>query len=240
MRIPETWPVREQRWDEFRAFYVGVTKSGTTMRSYSNGPLVLFETGELICLKSMPDPGERGTYEWLNVSLVISGDLGPTWTPDGAPVPAAWLMDNGSQWFLVDHDTDIAVRIDGSTTAHKSQYRPIPLRFQARAHGYIGGPGCKPVGCGRPVIIRPPLKSVTDARKAHLQGIRDALQAHLTLTEDPLLAKQKPWGEQPVSFLEGLKWKGPTDIPRDMILRVLHYGFDRPIVEAPYLLTRKP
>lgn len=243
MITPHPWPSHHQKWDRFRAFHVGVGYCDFYPPSeYGNGPLVMFDTGELICLKGQPDPGERNVYGHVNIELAISDDMVGWRTPTGLKVSKAWLKDSGSQWFLIDRCSGRAVRIDGTTNRRNSPsaYRPgIPDRFQSIAHGYIGGPGCLPVGCNQ-VVVRPPIKiGATSAQLEHITGLTSALRAMLTLRDDPILEESSAWDEPPVPFDMVMGWESVADIPREMMGRLLRRGVDRPILKFDYL-TKAP
>lgn len=243
MKTPAIWPTEHQGWDAFRAFHVGVSHHGThRAQQYGSGPLILFDTGELICLKGQPDPTERGVYGHINVELAISDDMTGYITPTGMKVPKAWLKDEGSQWFLIDHCSGRAVRIDGSTngTGLAKFNRPgIPQRFQARAYGYIGGAGCPPIGCNQ-VVVRPPIKfSALPEQIEHIKGLTDALKMMLTLRDDPALLEQRPYATPPVPFATVMAWGSVTDIPEADWVRFLRCGVDRPILKFDYLVSAK-
>lgn len=243
MKTPAIWPTGDQAWDAFRAFHVGISHHGTRRaHEYGSGPLVLFDTGELICLKGQPDPTERGFYGHLNIELAISDDMTGYRTPTGMKVAKAWLKDAGSQWFLIDHCSGRAVRIDGSTNGTKlpHMHRPgIPQRFQARAYGYIGGAGCPPIGSNQ-VVVRPPIKiGASPGQIEHIKGLTDAFKMMLTLRDDPVLSKDRPYDLNPVPFGMVMGWGAPDDIPTDRWMEFLHAGVDRPILKFDYLVSAK-
>ncbi len=96
MHTLEKWPADQQRWDDFRAFHVGIGRYGPGRHGHS-GIMVLFDTGELILTKAMPDPDQRGSYSADGGELTRSDESRFWFTPDGLEFKKAWCQASGSQ-----------------------------------------------------------------------------------------------------------------------------------------------
>ncbi len=205
MRLP-TWDHTKVKWDQFRAFHIGVRKDGLTDSDvhgyvYRAPQFVMFETGELICVKWSMHPEHRGKWENLNVSVVSSRDVdcpSPMWTPDGVPIYKAWLHPRGTSapHLLIDHDTGRVVSLGGYGRGENDpDLRParfkspsdIPGAFNATA--YFAGPGMAPTS-GAPVkVYRPQLHSPELAEQ--LRTFTDVTRAAMSLMGHPGTKKKQ-------------------------------------------------
>lgn len=148
---------KAQAWDRYRAFHM--THGG----SYHSHIFVQFDTGELICTNSWPDPDYRRVYNELGVQLVltIDKDCPQLKTASGEKILKAWLP---SQQLLIDQASGRAVRLAYSIGHESGRLKEIPKRLQDEAFAYFGGEGMMPVGA--PITInRPEVYTLEQKRK---------------------------------------------------------------------------
>lgn len=256
MRLLEQFPHGIAKWDEFRAFHVTVGRYGIRSGNhFSAGPVILFDTGELIVTHPEPDPGERGLYGELNIELAKSDEFlkgtdrvdgQPLYAPNGEQLRQAWFVEN--VWLLIDHDSHRAVRLNGKGSDgrneamddHRRAAPGIPRRFQQRARGYIGGPGQLPVGRGT-IKIQPPAKEswTTVEQREHILALHTVCRAEAQMLDyEPIMKHGKPDGPVPFERLMAVKsWRDLNEIEQR---RIYHYGESRPVLELDYLLTEPP
>lgn len=243
-------PKEQRQWDRYDEFH------------RATGPIVYFETGELVLVEGAPSVDWRHTYSDYNVELMATGDHGvcPTlYTQDGKEIPNAWLYDSGQQYLLIDHDMRIAVRTDGvkrcwrdSTGALISHYgdqrRPqllpgIPERFQAIAYAYIGGPQCAPVGCAQIVARAPVAKAgYSQEEREHMSMIVNTARAAMKLTGHEAADGERrersfSSGVDPEMLLRCKTWQ---DVEPNYLRELFLYGIGRRKMCFDYLLTRQP
>lgn len=246
-------PRHRRRWDAHREFHC------------ISGPITVFETGELIVTDASPHVNHRRHYEDYNVELVSTGDrsaaggmcVGTLYAPDGTEVPNAWLYDSGQEHLLIDHDTHMAVRIDGYRRCYRDNEGKlvsrgsdldlmpgVPERFQPIAFAYIGGPQCPPVGCAQIVAWAPFNKAgYTLEQREHIQMIINTGRAALKLTGHHAANYEAPY---PKGFLAGvnpdtlLQCKTWQDLDPNLWRELYCYGASRRQLTFDYLLTEKP
>lgn len=215
------FPHDKASWDRFRAFYTCCDKfEGNFYRqpSYNNPPLYLFDTGELICTHSQPDPNWRGVYNSVGVTLTTTKDT-KLRLPDGVTdVLTAWLDDGGMQYLLIDHDSGHAVRLD-TGFRYINSHTPLPLtpgipeRFQFNCYAYIGGPGMKPISHGQIKVSVPVSKAgYTKEQLEHIHMILATGRATMKLT-DHFATKCSGYGLKPLDADMLLKCKTWDDAP---------------------------
>lgn len=238
MKKPE-FPRERWSYDTYKAFHINQV------------PIIFFDTGELICTTMAPCVGDRHHYFDFNVELCTTKDCGTLWTPEGIEVKAAWLDDNGQQYLMVDHDEHVAVRLDGGQRRYRNpngqmygsggevQRMPgVPDRFQCNAYGYIGGPGCKPVGNGKIAVRFPHKVSLTVDEREHVTMLVNTFRAAMKLTDDPCVKPQ--WRCNPIDLDVALKCQTWQDVPEALKADLFHGGVARRKSEYDYLLTEQP
>lgn len=199
--------------------------------SYYRSPLVLFDTGELICTEYTPNPEARGTYSEVGVTLTTSENIYLR-IPDGDAVPRAWLDDNGMQYLLHDHSTNHVVRLDGR---QPSLTHGIPLRFQYNCAAYIGGAGLAPIA-HKKIKLSIPLNKAgyTTDQLEHIQMIVNTGKAAMRLTDHVAVHRSGPIGADPDIILRCQTWE---DMPEAQLPMLLHSGVRRVTRYYDYLLA---
>lgn len=157
-------------WDDFRAFH------------HRWGSFVQFQTGEVVFVDNEPGPDKRHSYSAMNVTVTASGDdnFPAVYHPEtGKPIPKTHLNRGGQQWFVIDHDHKIMVRLARlGTGRNNSRIReltqPIPEHLRYAAAAYWPGPDSPPIG--GETIIEPPLPLTKEQRQA-VEDLKDAVTA---------------------------------------------------------------
>lgn len=236
---PEWVPVM-QRWDAYRAFHIGVSSHGLHPVMHGNSVFVLFDTGELILTKRMPEPNERHHYTDIGVTLTLSKELDiDLLTPTGLKVKKAWFDDSGSQWILVDHSSGRAVRTDVvlHTRDRKIKRPNVPQRFNSYA-AYIGGPGCHPVGSGQ-FVVRPTIRDMPEAERAKIAEMERAFRAHMTLVEHEVTTETTRYGPS-LPYERALAVASWEDLTYSEWALLWQNGVDRPKLKFDHLLLEPP
>jgi hypothetical protein len=246
-------PLEARDWDFYQAFHTfcGFAADGFRRKGswgVNPTPLVLFDTGELICTDAAPDPSKRGEYRSVGISLTTTKDE-RLWLPDGSPVTRAWLDDAGMQYLLVDRETKRAVRLDGTwrRAPGKNYYGKeeagspvttgIPLRFQYNCRAYIPGPGLPPVSHEKLKVSIPIQKAgYTSDELEHIHMIVATGQAAMTLTDHEAVHRNASVGANPDVLLRCTTWQ---DCPEALLPALAQYGAGRVVREYDYLLTEQ-
>jgi hypothetical protein len=203
-----------------------------------NSPLVLFDTGELICTEYTPNPEARGEYSEVGVTITTSENTYLR-IPDGDAVPRAWLDDNGMQYLLHDHSTNHVVRLDGPRRHRNSKgmhfTHGIPLRFQYNCTAYIGGAGLAPIAHEKIKLSIPLNKAgYTTDQLEHIQMIVNTGQAAMRLTDHVAVHRRGSIGADPDIILRCQTWE---DMPEAQLPMLLHRGARRVTRYYDYLLA---
>lgn len=202
MKIPvELLADSDKGWDRWQAFHWGVDPHGrikSTRDSHSGFPFIIFDTGEVVCTTSAPDPDWRREYPLLGVRLVSTADkhLPQLTTAEGRSVPKAWLNECGMQYLLIDYETRRVVALQNETAAIMAAR--IPRRFcytlshhyrtdkpptlNPRISVWFPGEGYPPVG--HRVMVDVPITNkewLTDAQREHIATITDTCRMALHL-----------------------------------------------------------
>ena len=243
-------PLDARSWDQYQAFHTfcGFGAQDFKTRSHWGGPpspLVLFDTGEVICIQSSPNPNQRGVYSSIGVRLTHTKETS-LWTPDGSPITRAWLDDGGMQYLLVDLDTKHAVRLDGKRRSsprvdHTGSplTQGIPVRFQYNCHAYIPGPGLPPIAHEK-VRVSIPLERAgyTKGETEHIHMIVATGQAAMKLTDHAAVhCNDGKTGVNPDTLLKCQTWQ---DVPEALLPALAKHGAGRVVREYDYLLTEQP
>lgn len=237
-----TFPHDKASWDRFKAFHVFVDPNGLRGKSYEGqwlGPLVMFDTHELICTEAHPGPWKRRDYEVIGVSLTTTNEQ-PLYFPDtGERVTKSWLYDYGMQYLLVDHHTKQAVRL-GYRSRRDSDYSAgIPTRFQDNCAGYVAGPGASPRSHNKIAVSKPVRKAgYTKDEIDHIQMIVDTGRAAMTLTDHPA-TRAYLWGSHGVDPDRLLKLERWDELHEDDLARLMRKGVGRRRFEYDYLLCER-
>ena len=222
-------------WDRYRAFYTVINGLGLKQPSpYSQAPVILFDTGEVIVTNGQPQIPSRRMYLG-RLELTTTTELNQNlYLPDGTKIPKAWLDDNGMQYLLLDHEQRLAVRLDGVWLAYKGSdcekqseiLRPgFPRRFQTGAFAYIPGPYMPPIGAGK-IRVNPTIAHVsTKEEREKVRTFVDCFMAQMKLTDDDCIRLAGP---TPVPFDDVLDWETPNDVPLNLKSRLFHSGVGRP------------
>lgn len=238
--IRPEWSFEMQRWDAYKAFHLGVSPHGVHPLTHGNSVFVLFDSGELILTKRMPEPNERCHYADIGVTLTLSKELDiDLWTPTGLKVKKAWLEDNGSQWIMVDHSSGRAVRTDVvlNTRDRKITRPTIPKRFQGYA-AYIGGPDCYPVGSGQ-FVVRPTIRDMPVEQQEKIKELVTTFRAHMTLVEHEVTIDTMRHANS-LSYERALTVSSWEDLTYSEWLSLWQNGVDRPRLTFSHLLTEQP
>lgn len=152
MILPE---FKAQAWDKYKAFHMCIGGG------WQGNLFVQFDTGELICVNSRPNPDYRRVYNELGVQLVLTTDKNcPQFkTARGEKILRAWLS---PQQLLIDQSSGRAVKLSGRS--YDTSLKEIPKRLQREVSAYFGGEGMMPVGT--PITInRPEVYTLEQKRK---------------------------------------------------------------------------
>lgn len=244
-------------WDAWQEPYVAAS------------PLVYFKTGEIVCTSMQPQLEDRhGQYTVgtdnalhnLGVAIDSTQSCGSLWAPDGTELKQAWLDDAGQQHLLIDNDLHVAVRLDCSQrrywnpekTEIVSQFRGsqqvefmpgVPHRFQA-CYGYIGGPGCWPVGAGKIRAWVPHVAAgLTIEQKRHIRMIEETARAAMKLMDHEATRKNPGTTTYlgagcPLEVV--LAAQSFNDIPAHHHEALYHHGTRRKLIELDWARTRSP
>jgi hypothetical protein len=241
-------PDHARSWDTYKAFHAACSYSELRpTSSYGNTPLILFDTGELIC--TYVNHNARGSYHSVGVTLGLATDR-QIYLPDGTLCAKAWLDDGGQQQVLVDEETGHVVSVDARRSApHNYQGKEtpgspitpgIPLRFQYNSTAYIPGPGLPPIG-HEPITVKRPLAKAgyTKDEIEHIQMIVHTGQAAMKLTDHSALNQRHVGtrGADPDVLLACKTWQ---DVPQSMLPELGINGCARRSQKWGYLLTREP
>jgi hypothetical protein len=173
----------DAKWDRYKAFYLS---GGPGSRYGGDGPIIQFDTGEVIIQPHHWGPDERGRISDYNIGVIKFGDGRnmPTFTtPEGEPLPLAHLdhRDNHRS-VVVDYDTGHVVSLADLTKDTR-----VPVRLRQAAMCYFSGAEQEPVG--GPIIQSKPRKLPKDQRE-HLDGLIQACRAWAKLEG----VENKGWG----------------------------------------------
>jgi hypothetical protein len=248
------FPVEHQGWDYYKAFHAFCMFDGFRAQRDQYGgppsPIVLFDTGELICTQASPSPNQRGSYHSIGVSLTTSKNE-MLYLPDGRPVVHAWLDDGGMQYLLHDWESKRVVRLDGkhrrapgapnfygNKAEAGSPLTPgIPMRFQYMCRAYIPGPGLPPIAHEKIKLTIPTAKAgFTKDELEHIQMIVHTGQAAMKLTDHEAVHTKAKSAADPDVLLKCQTWQ---DVPPSMLPALLN-GAPTRILMCDYLLTEKP
>ncbi len=185
-----------RRWDTYREFHMGVGQNSIRQSDRHNlSSFVQFETGEVVCNLTSPNPGFRGEYPLLNLAVYSTSDekCPKLFLRNGTPVAKAWLEPRGQQILLLDRCTTRAVALrppsEKDATDHLPERFVTKINYTGRAparlpkfSAYFAGEGRDPQG---PVIaVVPPLNiSLTPDEFAHIKEITQACKAWYAMTE---------------------------------------------------------
>lgn len=234
-------------WDLYQAFHTFCMTNGFKGRNSVYGgplsPLVLFDTGELICTSTTPGPHERGGYHPVGVSLTTTKNI-DLFMPDGKPIIRAWLDDDGMQYLLHDWSSNRVVRLDGMCRfAAGSRGRTeiispltsgIPVRFQFNCRAYIPGPGLPPVSHEKIKLTIPIAKAGFSPDEIdHINMIIHTGQAAMKLTDHEAVRDAVKGIADPDVLLKCKTWQ---DVPPSMLPALLN-GAPKRVVLCDYLAT---
>lgn len=133
--------------------------------------LVTTEQGIAFMQKHDVKPDRRMFYADQNISIIKTGDeKQPKYlSPDGEPVPTAWLNGGGQQLLVIDYDHNIVVRCDYVRDLSLPEFTPEWIENVASC--WWPGPHKRPYG--RPIRIERPyvptkeeLEHVNEIKKA--------------------------------------------------------------------------
>lgn len=222
MKTP-IWDLERAAYDRFKASHMLI----------DNNSMVLFDTGELIYTDPRPDPGQRHNYSEVSVAIYATTDepMPTLYLPNGDPVAKAWLDDGGQQHLMVDREMNRAVRIDGPYRRKSSSGKMPPLiegiphRFQEGVFGYIGGPGCNPIGTGKIAVHQPIKKWLTPEELEHCNMIETTFRAAAKLTDHECIRQSSMNRGIAAALL--LKCQTWQDIPADQMAMLYHNGISK-------------
>jgi hypothetical protein len=249
-----TFPHEHASWDRYKAFFTICLADGFNPANpwTTESPIILFDTGEVICTASDPGPDVRYNYRSIGVTLTTTKEQRLFFpdADDDAQIPLAWLDDAGMQYLLVDHETRHVVRLNGPYR-HQPQNpdrfeRPpapvtagIPHRFQYNCRAYIPGPGLPPVS-HVPLKVSIPIAKAgyTSDEIEHVQMIVNTGRAAMKLTDHEALHRNPGTkGVNPDTLLECKTWQ---DVPEALLPALAQHGAGRVERSYPYLLSERP
>lgn len=152
--------------------------------------LVTTEQGMAFWGKSKVEPEFRKHYPDLNITVVSTtdDDCPKFKEPDGTPIKKAWLQHKGQQILIIDHDFDIAVRVDYEQGHGLPECTPEWLRPHASA--WWPGRSSKPFG--KPVKISQPYKACAEEEKLVKERIAQC-EMWWNLTYNEAEGQKKPF-----------------------------------------------
>jgi hypothetical protein len=141
----------------------------------------------------------RHHYRDINLQLVSTTDTKcpALLTPDGRPVPMAWLAQGGMQSLLIDYCTKRAVALEG--TRNPKWLQACPNRFVTarnkatnapdcwKIRAWIPGEGQNPIGSGLIDVSIPTTNKdwVTPEQKEHIATVVAVCNAAMSLQNAP-------------------------------------------------------
>lgn len=236
-----------RRWDKYREFHMNVGQHGAIDNTYSAAPFVQFETGEVVCTLSDPNPNFRGEYSALNLAVYKTQDkrCPKLFFRNGTPISRAWLETRGQPTLLLDRCTTRAVGIRRPTDKDPTDHLPerfvnkifyrnpdtAPARIP-KFSAYFAGEGRDPHGS--PIEVVPPLNiSLTPDEFAHVKDITAACKAWYAMTDH---ADKNKFGGPPVHHNDLLQVPSINEIPHNVRCAIVERGVARKRMYEPYLV----
>lgn len=167
MRIPETLNDTQKHWDFYREF---AWDFPWRAHHGARGPVVLFETGELVVYQT--GAHHRTPYPSLDIEVTATNapDLPKMVTPDGRPVLPTWLNICGLQEIVIDYTTRRVVGADQWITGITPG---IPERLRLKGGKvYFPAPGAVPVSPTQ-ITVRPPATQKGWASEDEIKRVRE-------------------------------------------------------------------
>jgi hypothetical protein len=225
---------RAKRWDRYKTFHKIV------------GPLVAFETGELM-LPSQPNINQRRYYGQFDIELATTSDGGFQFYADKEcteAIPQAWLTQGGQQHIAIDYEQKLAIPVKHifKQKTKDMRYRPKHLD---EACALWTGPERMPVALNQLTVSRPDtdirksvnkktldevVTAVTAAHRILSDGARASHPRNGPVTVDP------QWAGMTVSeIVAQISAESPTAAPHNSLMaRVSYYGFTYPRAESTH------
>jgi hypothetical protein len=219
-----------RRWDQYGQFY----------NNLSGHRFILFESGELMINHGTLDPDARRVYDAFNLELFSTIDAYKfkLTTPDGEPVPKAWLNQGGAQQLVRDLDTGKVHYLNGGRGRLQDDKYPVP-KHASHSSIYWAGAGREPV-IRRSISLAKPDAEFKETHKEWMSQVRAAciaksrllgLSAYRYSEQHELVDTQLAQSVE--AFCASLSDWNTAEIAAN--------GFQqrRAVVEVPYLLVKE-
>ena len=234
-------PPEHKRWDHHRAFHWQLASNDWATAHAHNTLFTVFETGEVIVRGAHAAPDDRRKYGQLGLELLLTSDNCPKLvTPDGVPIPNAWLTDGGGQTLLLDVATSLVYGLYQHKEDEKQLLnRGVPSRFITRhwptLGAYFPGPGREPVAA--PVTMAVPHSHkilVSDEERQHVETLVNVARAEHALSGEAL--PKYYGGIPPLNWATASAtsdWRTLDDKHKTQLITT---GVSRKHIELPYAM----